>query len=163
MSYGNVPPPPAPGFVPPPRSAPPAPGWFRRNLKWFIPTAILCFVLLIVAFIGGVMALALGAMKSNEPYQHAVRVATQDPRALARMGAPVQPGWWLSGNINVTGSSGNADFAIPVEGTAHKGTVYVVAKKSAGRWTYQTLELQVEDAPERLDLLRPSGAAPEEK
>ncbi len=161
MSYGSVPPPPiAPGQAP--YSAAPQPPLSNKKLKWIILAVVLAFLLLIGLFVGGLLAVIFGALKSSEPYQHAVQTATHDPRVLASLGAPVKPGWLPSGSIHVSGPSGNADLALSLQGTARKGTLYVVAKKSAGRWTYQTLELRVEGEPD-LDLLQPPGAAPAEK
>ena len=77
---------------------------------------------------------------------------TEDRRAQAELGTPITAGFFVSGNINVYGSSGNADLGIPVKGPLGSGTVYVVARKSAGRWSYQTMELRVEEQPD-LDLL----------
>lgn len=157
MTSGPIPPPPAaPGQYPPPQpygyAQPPQPGWFRRNRKWFIPTLIIGVLALIAAFVGGLLLFVMTVMKSNEPYRHALEVVTQDRRAQAQLGKPVTAGFFVSGSVNVSGPSGNADLAIPVKGPLGSGTVYVVAKKSAGRWSYQTLELRMEGQPD-LDLL----------
>lgn len=63
---------------------------------------------------------------------------------LCELGAPVSPGWYVSGNINVSGTSGDATLAIPLKGSLHRGTVYVVAKKTDGVWNYDKLEILVE-------------------
>lgn len=109
--------------------------------------------LLIALVVAGLVFVLFSAMKSSDPYQHAVEVTKHDPGAVAALGSPVIPGWYLLGNINVSGSSGSADLAIPVAGSLRKGTIYVVAKKSAGRWTYSILELKVNGQQGRLNLL----------
>ena len=43
-----------------------------------------------------------------------------------------------------------------ISGPKGKGTIYVVAKKSAGEWSYSRMEVEVEGQPGRIDLLRPS-------
>jgi len=105
---------------------------------------------------GAVAYAIFGSMKSSTPYQHAVELATHDPRVLATLGAPVTPGLLLGGSINVAGDSGSADLTIPLEGAARKGKLYVVAKKAEGEWTYQTLAVRTEDGTGRIDLLRPA-------
>ena len=59
------------------------------------------------------------------------------------------------GNINVNGSSGHADLAIPVSGPEGSGTIYDVASKSAaaGQWTILRLVVDVKATNERIDLL----------
>lgn len=140
-------------------SFPPPKNWFARNWKWFVPTAILAVMLLFAAFVGSVFALAFGAMKNSEPYQHAMDVATHDPRALQALGTPIRGKWSVSGSVNVTPADGNADLAIPLAGKSRNGTLYVVAKKSAGQWSYQTLELEVEGQAERIELVQHHAGA----
>ena len=58
------------------------------------------------------------------------------------------------GNINVNGSSGHADLAIPVSGPEGSGTIYVVASKTAaGQWTISRLVVDVKATNQRIDLI----------
>ncbi len=57
------------------------------------------------------------------------------------------------GNVNVSGGSGYADLSFSLSGPKGKGTLYLVAQKSAGEWTFKRLEVQVEGRRERIDLL----------
>src|SRR5262245_39035723 len=128
MSYVPPPPPPsapAPGQVYGPQ---PVAGKSGSKLKWIILSVVLGILLLVALFVAAIFAIVFGSVRSSEPYQHAMQVASQDPRVLARLGAPVKPGWLFGGSINVAGDSGNADLSIPVEGSRGKGTIYVVAK-----------------------------------
>jgi hypothetical protein len=156
MSYGYVP------AAPPASGIPgPSPDQLQRQkrLRRAIIFAVLAVLLLIGLFVGGLIAIIFTALKSSEPYQHAVQTATHDPRVQAELGAPVEPAWMFSGNIRTSGPSGSADLAVSLQGSVRKGTLYVVAKKSTGRWTYQTLELRAEGQPD-LDLLRPPETPP---
>jgi len=145
---------PPPPFTPLTDSLPPRKNWFARNWKWFVPTIILAVLLLFAAFVGGVFALGFGAMKSSEPYQHAMDVVSHDPRAVHALGNPVRSKWYLSGSVNVTLDDGNASLAIPLVGKSRNGTLSVVAKTSASRWSYDTLELEVEGQTERIDFVQ---------
>jgi hypothetical protein len=154
MSYSPVP-------VPSPPLPIPRKSWFARNWKWFIPTVILVPLLLLALFIGVIFSAVFGMMKSSEPYQHAVAAASQDARVSSQLGTPVKPGWYATGNVNISGDSGDADIAIPLNGTLHHGTVYVAARKSGGVWSYQRLEVEIEGVPDRINLL-PTPSHPEE-
>jgi hypothetical protein len=68
------------------------------------------------------------------------------------LGEPIEPGWYMSGSINVSGSSGEADIMIPISGPRGTGRIYAVATKSAGRWSYEILEVEIDGQPERIDL-----------
>ena len=154
------PPPPSPPPDYPPAVASPGP---RKKVVWIVLAAVLGGVLLFVLFIGAIFAVVFGSIRSSEPFRHALQVASHDPRALSMLGGTVKPGWLVSGNISVQNDSGQADLSIPVQGPTHKGTIHVVAKKSEGEWTYDKLMLEVDDSPERVDLLQPSRPSNEEK
>ncbi len=154
MNSGYIPAP-----LPPPLVLPKS--WFARNWKWFIPTLILGLVLLLALFVGGLLTFIFGLMKSSEPYQHAVAVASSNQDVVRELGAPIAPGWFTSGNINISGNSGDADLAIPLKGSLHRGTVYVIAKKTDGAWKYEKLEVLIDGQESPIKLL-PATATPSE-
>jgi hypothetical protein len=127
--------------------------WFSRNWKWLIPTAVLGLFLLVAVAVGALLTFVFGLLKSSEPYQHAVAVASNNPEVVRELGAPIEPAWYVSGNINVSNSSGDANLAIPLNGKLHRGTVYVVAKKTGGVWTYDKLQMLVDGHEFPIELL----------
>jgi hypothetical protein len=146
MSSGYIPaPPPSPVSLPE--------SWLSRNWKWFVPTLILGLVLLLALVVGGLLTFVFGLLKSSEPYQHAVAVASSNPDVVRELGAPIAPGWYVSGSINVSENSGDANLAIPLNGSRHRGTVYVLAKKTDGVWRYDKLDMLVEGHEFPLELL----------
>ena len=153
------------GYIPaPPPPLPTLPkSWFSRNWKWFIPTLILGLVLLLALFVGGLVTFVFGLLKSSEPYQHAVAVASSNPDVVRELGAPVAPAWYLSGSESESGSSGDAELTIPLKGSLHRGTVYVRAKKIEGVWRYDKLEMLVEGREVRIELLPAPPTQDEDK
>ncbi len=152
------------GYFPPPPSSSPAPGAYAnfpspapprssKKIAWIIVSIVLVLFVLIVLFVGAIVFAVFASIKSSTPYEHAVEVALHDGRVQAALGRPIKQGWIAGGSINVAGNTGNADLSIPMQGTLHKGTLYVVARKSEGEWTYRTLALRVEDTGERIELL----------
>lgn len=140
--------------TPPPLSPLPAPrpDWWSRNWKWFVPAG--CFTLLAAgaAFIAVIFVFVFGILKSTDVYKSAVERAKADPQVIAALGTPIEEGYFLSGSTNVNGASGQADLAIPISGPKGKATVYVVAKKSAGEWTYEKLVVEIAAPKERIHL-----------
>ncbi|HXZ27137.1 MAG TPA: cytochrome c oxidase assembly factor 1 family protein [Terriglobales bacterium] len=136
---------------------PPQPqGWFARHWKAVVGVGCLGVIILAVAFVGGIMLLVMGSIRSSDAYQQALAKAKANPEVVLRLGQPIQPGWFISGSINVSGAAGDADLSIPISGPKGKGTVYVVGKKSAGEWSYTRMEVEVEGQPGRIDLLAPN-------
>jgi hypothetical protein len=52
----------------------------------------------------------------------------------------------------VNGGSGDADLTIPISGPKGKGTIYAVATKSAGEWTYSKLVVKIDRTGDAIDL-----------
>lgn len=118
-------------------------GCLGRNWKWMLPVGCLGLLLAGVALIGGIVFVAMSAIKSSEVYQGALRIAQTHPAAVERLGQPVKDGFFVNGKINFEGGSGNADFEVPVSGPKNSGTLRVSAVNSGGAWMYQKLDLVV--------------------
>ena len=145
------------GAVPP--SAGPPKSWFKRNWKWFIPACCLFIFLLIVGGIGGILAIVEGSIKQSGAYTQALAQAQANPQVTGLIGQPVTPGFFVSGNINVNGDSGDATISIPVSGPKGKGTVYAEAKKIAGQWQFSNLVFGIDGQTDRIDLLQSQTTA----
>ena len=137
------------GVIPPPVRR----SWWQRNWKWVIPVGVVGGVALLACFVGLIFLFVFSIFKGSDAYIEAVAQARSSPAVLRELGEPIHPGWWVSGSINVTGPSGSADFATSLLGPMSRGTLYVSAKKQAGRWKYKVLEVAVEGKNERIDLL----------
>ena len=127
--------------------------WFQRNWKWFVPCGCLTLLALFAGFVLVVGAGALGVIKSSEVVKDGLRRAQENPDVILALGEPVEDRWWISGSINTSGPTGQADVSLPLKGPKGKGTLYIVAYKQAGEWTYERLEVEVDELPERIDLL----------
>jgi Cytochrome oxidase complex assembly protein 1 len=132
---------------------PPRPGWWNRNWKWFVPTGC-CLMPLALggAFVCFLVFVIFGGLKQSDVYKTAVARAKADSRVIAALGTPVEEGWYLSGNTSVNGGSGNADLSIPISGPRGKATIYAVATKSAGEWTYSKLVVKIASTGQTIDL-----------
>jgi hypothetical protein len=134
----------------------PSKSWWQQNRKWVIPVGIgvillLCLVPLFC--VAGVGASVFGLIKSSDVYQNALQEAQSHPAVNEALGEPVEPGWWVTGSIEVNNTTGNADFAVPLSGPKNSGTLYAVAFKEAGQWHFSRLEVEVQGQSERINLL----------
>jgi len=133
------------------------PNWWKRNWKWFVPLGCFTVALLFLAFVGSIVVIVFSAMKSTDVYKEALARAKADPVVIEALGSPIKDGFLLSGNTNVNGASGESNLAIPISGPKGKGTIYVSANKSLGRWNYSGLVVEVGQTHERIDLLQKSA------
>jgi Cytochrome oxidase complex assembly protein 1 len=130
--------------------------WLGRNWIWLLVVMFVCGVVLVL----GIFTLIMGAMRSSDVVKEGVARAQSNPLVVQRLGTPISQGWLVSGSINVSTGSGNADVAVPISGPKGNGTVYVTGQKIAGIWTYSVIQAAIEGSGERIDLL--SGARPAE-
>lgn len=138
--------------------SPPKKNWLAAHWKSALAVGCLGLIALIVTFIGGILFLVESSIKNTPAYTEALARAQANPVVAEKIGQPLHAGWFVSGSINISGSSGNADFSVPISGPKGKGTLYVVAKKSAGRWQFETLQAEIEGNSERINLLVPEPA-----
>jgi hypothetical protein len=143
----------SPGFTPTAARK----GWFVRNWKWLVPTFLIVFFGLPLALIGTVFA----AMKNSDVAKEALLHAQANPLLVQKLGKPIEAGWLVSGSINVSGSSGDADLAVPISGPKGQGKIYVTARKGVGAWEYQVMLATVEGSDQRINLLSDATAGTE--
>jgi len=135
---------------PPPAVAPP-----KKSgcLKWGI---IGCLTVIVLGVIGcvAIALIVFGAIKSSDVYKGARDNARKDPRVIQALGSPVEPGWWIKGNVNVHDHTGEADIEFPVSGPKGHGRVHAVAERESGGWHYTELTVTPEHGPP-IDVLKP--------
>ena len=93
-------------------------------------------------------------MKSTDVYKDALARARVNSAVIEVLGSPITEGFLISGNTNVNGASGEANLSIPISGPKGKGTIYVAANKSLGRWNYTGLVVEIAKTHQRIDLLQ---------
>lgn len=142
-------PPPLPRAIP--REKPTT--WWQRNWKWFVPVGCLGLLALFTGFVALIVTIVFGMMKSSDVYKDALAMARAEPAVEMALGTPIEEGLFVVGNINISGSSGQADLAIPISGPHGKGTIYAVAEKSAGQWTFSVLVVEIKATGDRIDLM----------
>jgi hypothetical protein len=139
--------------TPPPVAPTPRPNWWKRNWKWFVPLGCFSMVVLFVAFVASVALIVFSAVKSTDVYKDALARVKAHPAVIEALGSPVTEGFLVSGNTNVNGAAGEANLSIPVSGPKGKGTIYLAATKSLGRWNYSGLVLEITNTHHRINLL----------
>jgi hypothetical protein len=137
------------------------PNWWNRNWKWFVPLGCFSIALMFLLFVGSILVIVFSTLKSTDVYKESLARAKADPAVIEALGSPIRDGFLMSGNTNVNGASGESNLAIPISGPKGKGTIYVSANKSLGRWNYSGLVVEVAQTHERIDLLhKPAPSNP---
>lgn len=112
----------------------------------FAGCGCLSLIALVLAGIAVIFFSVFGAIKSSDAYSETLALVQAHPQATEALGAPITPGFWLTGSINFNNGEGAADLTIPVSGPKGSGTLRVIADKPGGSaaWNYTTRELRLE-------------------
>lgn len=127
--------------------------WLERNANWKIPLGCLTLLVLIAAFGALLLTIITESFHHSDVYNQAISRAAASPQVREQLGEPVRPGWFISGQLSVNGSSGKADLSIPISGPRSKGSIRAIASKNAGVWTFTWLQVNVEGHEGAIDLL----------
>jgi hypothetical protein len=127
--------------------------WWNRNWKWFVPVGCLGTIILVAGFVAVIMFAVFSFMKSSDVYKEAVANAKANTSVVEVLGLPIEEGLFVSGNINVSGTSGRADLSIPISGPNGKATLFVVATRTAGNWDFSTLVVEFKESGTQISLL----------
>jgi hypothetical protein len=146
----------------PPYPLNPAPmqkSWLERRPLWKIPLG--CLTLMLLIGLSGLVLLTVvtASFRNSDVYKLALAKASENSQVRELIGEPIRPGWLISGQMNVSGSTGNANLLIPVSGPRGKGAIRAVARKSAGAWLFTCLQVTIEDQPASIDLLSTQSPA----
>ena len=142
--------------LPPPLPRNRSGNWWSRNWKWLLP--LLCGAGLASA--AGFVVMISMFMKSSEAYKGALARATTEHAVIDALGAPIADGFFTTGSVSISGPSGRAELAIPIQGPKGRATVYVEATKKLGTWHFDQLIVEIEASHTRMDLLEGETATP---
>lgn len=126
--------------------------WIERHPLWKIPFGLLLLVLLIA--IGGtiLVSVIMASFRHSDVYKEAMTKASASTQVRERMGEPIHAGWFVSGQLNVSGSTGTANLSIPIAGPRGRGVIRAAASKN-GVWRFSCLQVEIRDQPGIVDLL----------
>ena len=91
-------------------------------------------------------------IKNSEVYATSLGLVRQHPIVQAKLGVPIEPGWAVSGSINIENQSGTAEIEYSVSGSSLEGTVYVQGTRRLGLWAIEALIVEIDETGQRLDL-----------
>ena len=131
----------------------PKKSWWQRNCKWIVPTGCLSLIALVVIFVVAVFFTVTSMMKESTPYMESYETATTNSYVIENLGEPIEQSGLLQGNISITNNTGEANISIPLEGSKGTGTIYVIANKYNGTWSYTKMSVYLDSTKETIDLL----------
>ncbi len=99
----------------------------------------------------GFFGLAFGGanatLKSSGAYSTGLARAVADARVRLALGAPLTPGWMVTGKVETSAAGSWAQLTVPLEGALRTGTLHLEARSAGGEWTFVRLEVKPAGTP----------------
>jgi hypothetical protein len=108
----------------------------------------------VCAFIAVIAVLVFGAMRRTDAYRTGFERATHDPRVKAALGAPIEAGLFVSGNVRSGSGHATANIRFSILGTRQNASVHVIGEREGREWHYTVMMVEP-DHGEAIDLLKP--------
>jgi len=116
--------------------------WLQRHWKGLVIAILGLIVVSVVAMILSIVGLVMWSMKQSDVYKQAMAKTRQNAEVAARLGTPIEPGWIISGHINLENDAGTAEMTIPIHGPQQEAKIYLDARKRMGEWTFNYLTVK---------------------
>ena len=126
-----------------------APSW--RDRHPYLKIGVGAAVLLLMATIP--LTLVFATYRGSEVYKESLARAQASPQVQQWLGAPIEAGWFITGELKVSGDHGAADISIPISGPRGKASIRTIAYKSHSVWKFQQMTVSQSGRHETIDLL----------
>ncbi len=80
------------------------------------------------------------------------------PAVVEKLGLPIKEGWYVIGNIQINGQSGEANLVFPIEAPLGTAEVYVEATRTGGTWKLESLFVILDATDEQIMVIEPASA-----
>ncbi|MCB1229414.1 MAG: hypothetical protein KDN19_04070 [Verrucomicrobiae bacterium] len=124
------------------------------NKKIFALVGCGCLALIgaVAAIVAVVIGGAFGMIKKSDPYSESLNRIQNSAAVTEALGSPVEPGFFVTGNISLENQNGSAQINYSVSGPKGKGHVNVIGDKQGGIWHYSQIQLTVGETGETINL-----------
>jgi hypothetical protein len=117
------------------------PTWLRRNWPWFMPAMALAMMGLCCTGASLGFLDIFGRVRGTAVYQMAMEQVVSDQRVIAQLGQPIEPAWLLSGQVETSDGSGDAQVLFNISGPGGNASVRLEATMVSDQWTIDFLHV----------------------
>lgn len=100
---------------------------------------ILLFALVVCGVIGGVVYGIFSKIKTVEEYTCGLKTAKSDRRVIEMLGEPISDAFFVTPNIEISGSKRDVQFQVPLSGPKGSGDLIVVSYRDSFRSDFQAV------------------------
>jgi hypothetical protein len=134
--------------------------WMKRNKKWFLPTFILLFLLLIGLILSsniqGNVSDIVEAYSDNSLYEKAIEKANTNNRVTQVIGKiePIDKLAILEGNVIYSNNNNTVVLTVRVKGNKGKGKMDIIADKKEKEWIFKKINIRIKVPKEEIQIVK---------
>jgi hypothetical protein len=132
--------------------------WSKRNWKWFLPTILLSFfvlVLLITSTNEKNVTDVFQAYSDNSLYEKAIEKANANNDVQYILGKiePLDKLAILEGNVSYSNNHNSVDVTIRINGAKKNGKLDFSANRRGTKWEYKKIAIRTQNPKEKIVIL----------
>jgi hypothetical protein len=113
-------------------------GWWSRNWKWFVPTIMLCMLLLCGGCLSGIFFFYSFGLRHLEPYMVAMEKIQDDKQIQESLGQPIRDNSWFP---VLSPNGDNLDIRWDLAGPKGVGKAYVKSRVFGNKMEISLIEV----------------------
>jgi len=98
-----------------------------------------------VLFVAAIVFVAITSMSRSDVCAQAVAKAQASAQVQEALGQPITQGWWVTGSISTSNSTGEANINFSINGPKGTAQVHAEATKVNGVWNFSVLTVTLPD------------------
>ncbi len=121
----------------------------KTQKKWSIAGAILVFIVL------PLFVISISSMLKGEAFDLSLKAINSNNEVVQLIGTPIEPGFFVMGNIQISGSTGQASLQYSISGPKGEAVAYVLANKEIGQWNLNEVIVYKEEQDLKIQVIAP--------
>jgi hypothetical protein len=134
--------------------------WLKKNKKWFLPTFILLFLLLIELILSsniqGNVSDIVQAYSDNSLYEKGIEKANTNKRVTEVIGKiePIDKLAILEGNVIYSNNNNTVELTVRLKGNKGKGKMDIIADKKEKEWIFKKINIRIKEPKEEIQIVK---------
>jgi hypothetical protein len=121
----------------------------KTQKKWSIAGAILVFVFL------PLFVISISSMLKGEAFDLSLKAINSNSEVAQLIGKPIESGFFVTGSIEISGSTGQASLQYSISGPKGEAEAYVLANKEIGQWNLNKVVVYQEEQGLEIQVIAP--------
>jgi len=122
----------------------------RTQRKWALSgLAVIVIILPLLIF-------SLSSIFKGDAYKKSLEVISSNSEVIELVGSPINPGYFVLGNMRVNGPNGQASLQYSISGPKGEAEAYVFANKRMSQWNLREVVVYSEELNTNIQVVKPN-------